>query len=58
MYLKTIFSISFILIVYYLNKKKSLLYRLYTWNRPIYFTLKTIVTLSFLFALDSLRMHV
>ena len=48
-------SVVFLLIVYYLNETKSLLYRLYNWNRPIYFVLKTIVTLLFIFTMDFLR---
>ena len=51
-------SVVFLLSVYYLNETKSLLYRLYNWNRPIYFVLKTIVTLLFLFTMDSFRKNI
>ena len=51
-------SVVFLLIVYHLNETKSLIYRLYNWNRPVYFVLKTIVTLLFLFTMDSLRKNI
>jgi hypothetical protein len=42
----------FLFTIYQLNFSRSMLYRLYIWNRPLYFILKTIVTLVFIFIID------